>query len=127
MPLDVEAARRKADLLRGLHRGEGLLLLPNAWDCMSARVFEDCGFPAIATTSAGIAWALGCPDGERLGREETAEAVARVAGAVSVPVTADVEAGYGDSPPAFPRPASWRRWACGAPAWGRGPRGRSWG
>ena len=77
-----------------------MLLLPNAWDCMSARVFEDCGFPAIATTSAGIAWALGYPDGERLGRDETAEAVARIAGAVSVPVTADVEAGYGDSPPA---------------------------
>jgi 2-methylisocitrate lyase-like PEP mutase family enzyme len=98
--LDVEASRRNADLLRGLHRGEGLLILPNAWDCMSARVFEDCGFPAIATTSAGIAWALGCPDGERLGRDEMAETVARVAGAVSAPVTADVEAGYGATPEA---------------------------
>lgn len=95
MLLDAEASRRKADLLRGLHHGEGLLLLPNAWDCMSARVFEGCGFPAIATTSAGIAWALGYPDGERLGRGETAEAVARIVDAVSVPVTADAEAGYG--------------------------------
>jgi 2-methylisocitrate lyase-like PEP mutase family enzyme len=83
--------------LRGLHHGERLLVLPNAWDAMSARVFEDCGFPAIATTSAGIAYALGFPDGERLGRDEMAEATARIAGAVSVPVTADVEAGYGDS------------------------------
>ena len=87
----------KAELLRGLHHGERLLVLPNAWDGMSARVFEDCGFPAIATTSAGIAYALGYPDGERLGRDEMAEATARIAGAVSVPVTADVEAGYGDS------------------------------
>jgi 2-methylisocitrate lyase-like PEP mutase family enzyme len=65
---------------------------------MSARVFEGCGFPAIATTSAGVAWAMGCPDGERLGREEMAGAVARIAGVVSVPVTADAEAGYGPSP-----------------------------
>ena len=49
----------KADLLRGLHGGEQLLVLPNAWDGMSARVFEDYGFPAVATTSAGIAYALG--------------------------------------------------------------------
>ena len=98
MLLDVEVLRRKANLLRGLHHGEGLLLLPNAWDCVSARIFEDCGFPAIATTSAGVAWALGYPDGERLGRDEMAGAVSRIAGAVSVPVTADVEAGYGGSP-----------------------------
>ena len=90
----------KVDLLRGLHGGETLLVLPNAWDGMSARVFEDCGFPAIATTSAGISYALGYPDGEYLGRDEMAEATARIAGAVSVPVTADVEAGYGDSPQA---------------------------
>lgn len=96
--MDVEESRRKADLLRRLHLGDGLLVLPNAWDCASARVFEDCGFPAIATTSAGIAWAMGYPDGERLGREDMAEATARTAGAVSVPVTADVEAGYGISP-----------------------------
>ena len=51
-----------------------MLVLPNAWDGMSARVFEDCGFPAIATTSAGIAYAFGYPDGERLGRDEMAEA-----------------------------------------------------
>lgn len=83
--------------MRGLHGGREVLVLPNAWDPMSARVFEDCGFPAIATTSAGIAYALGYPDGEYLDRGEMSEATARIAGAVSVPVTADVEAGYGDS------------------------------
>ena len=96
----TETQRAKAERLRELHRGEGVLVLPNAWDSLSARVFEDCGFPAIATTSAGIAYALGYPDGERLNREEMAEATARIVGAVSVPVTADVEAGYGSSPEA---------------------------
>jgi 2-methylisocitrate lyase-like PEP mutase family enzyme len=98
--LDVVKLRAKADLLRELHHGDELLVLPNAWDRISARVFEDCGFPAIATTSAGIAWTYGYPDGERLGRDEMAEATARIAGAVSVPVTADVEAGYGTTPEA---------------------------
>jgi 2-methylisocitrate lyase-like PEP mutase family enzyme len=96
----LDVVKAKADLLLGLHHGYELLVLPNAWDCMSARVLEDCGFPAIATTSAGIAWAFGYPDGEGLGREEMAEATARIAGAVSVPVTADAEAGYGATPDA---------------------------
>ena len=90
--------RSKAQWLGELHREGDMLVLPNAWDGMSARVFEDCGFPAIATTSAGIAYAFGYPDGERLGRDEMVEATARIAGAVSVPVTADVEAGYGNRP-----------------------------
>lgn len=96
--MDVEMQRAKAERLRGLHRSSAVLVLPNAWDASSARVFEDCGFPAVATTSAGIAWALGFPDGELLGRDEVAEATARMVAAVSVPVTADVEAGYGDTP-----------------------------
>jgi len=70
-----------------------ILVLPNAWDAMSARVFESCGFRAVATTSAGIAYALGYPDGERLTRDEMAEATARVARAIEAPVSADVEAG----------------------------------
>jgi 2-methylisocitrate lyase-like PEP mutase family enzyme len=95
-----ETQRQRAERLRELHRGGGILVLPNAWDAMSARVFEDCGFPAVATTSAGIAYALDYPDGERLTRDEMAGVTARIAGAVSVPVTADVEAGYGSSPEA---------------------------
>ncbi len=88
----------KAARLRELHLGPDILLLPNAWDVASARIFEDAGFPAIATTSAGIAAALGYPDGESIPREQMIAAVRRIAAAVSVPVTADMEAGYGDSP-----------------------------
>jgi len=96
--MNVETKRAKAERLRGLHRRESILVLPNAWDPLSARAFESCGFPAVATTSAGIAYSFGYPDGERLGRGEMAEATTRIVGAVSVPVTADVEAGYGPSP-----------------------------
>jgi len=60
--------REKADAFRALHQGPRLLVLPNAWDVASARLVEEAGFPAIATTSAGIAWALGYPDGERISR-----------------------------------------------------------
>nr|WP_117300957.1 isocitrate lyase/phosphoenolpyruvate mutase family protein [Paracidobacterium acidisoli] len=81
---------------RALHRGPEILVLPNAWDVASARVFEAAGFPAIATTSAGIAFSRGYPDGQAISRDEMLDMVARIASAVSVPVTADVEAGYGD-------------------------------
>jgi 2-methylisocitrate lyase-like PEP mutase family enzyme len=70
-------------------------VLPNAWDVASARVVEELGYPAIATTSAGIANVLGYPDGEHISRDEMLEMVARIARAVRVPVTADMEAGYG--------------------------------
>jgi 2-methylisocitrate lyase-like PEP mutase family enzyme len=86
----------KATILRNMHQGPRILVLPNAWDVASARIFEDAGFPAIATTSAGIANALGYPDVERISRDEMLWMVKRIAQAVSVPVTADVEAGYGD-------------------------------
>src|SRR5688500_3519054 len=87
--------KAKAELLRALHAGPDILLLPNAWDVASARVFEEAGFPAIATTSAGIAASLGYPDGERISRGEMAKAVGRIAAAVRVPVSADLEGGYG--------------------------------
>jgi 2-methylisocitrate lyase-like PEP mutase family enzyme len=63
--MGTETQREKAERLREPHLGGGILVLPNAWDAMSARVFESCGFGAVATTSAGIAYALGYPDGER--------------------------------------------------------------
>ncbi len=87
----------KAKLFLELHRSEHPLVLPNAWDVASARIFEEAGFPAIATTSAGIANALGYADGERISRAEMLDMVARIAKAVRVPVTADMEAGYGDA------------------------------
>ncbi len=73
-----------------------MLVLPNAWDCASARVFEEAGFPAIGTTSAGVAFSLGYPDGQCIRPEEMLWAVKRIANCVDVPVTADLEAGYDD-------------------------------
>jgi 2-methylisocitrate lyase-like PEP mutase family enzyme len=73
-------------------------VLPNAWDAASARIVEAAGFPAIATTSAGIAFSLGDRDGEQISREEILSVVARIARAISLPVSADMEAGYGDRP-----------------------------
>lgn len=87
----------KAGLLRRLHQGPPILVLPNAWDVASARVFERAGFPALGTTSAGIAYVLGYPDGQRVSRGEMLEMVGRIARAVKIPVTADVEAGYADA------------------------------
>src|SRR5450759_2922700 len=92
----MESHTDKAIQFRQLHRGPGMLILPNAWDVASARIFEEAGFPAIATTSAGIANALGYPDGQRIPRSEMLDMVARIAHATRVPVTADIEAGYGD-------------------------------
>jgi len=88
----------KAKLFLSLHHGPHILVLPNAWDVASARIFEDAGFPAIATTSSGIANSLGYPDGQVIRRDEMLEVVARIVRAVSVPVTADMEAGYGKTP-----------------------------
>src|ERR1700723_1858914 len=86
----------KTEKLRRLHHGPKILVLPNAWDAASARIFEDAGFPAIATTSAGAAFSLGYPDGQLIPRHEMLAAVKRIAGSVKIPVTADLEAGYED-------------------------------
>ena len=81
-----------------MHRIARILVLPNTWDVASSRVIEDAGFEAIATSSAGVAFSLGYPDGQRISRSEMMAAVARIARAVKIPVTADSEAGYGDRP-----------------------------
>lgn len=73
------------------------LVLVNAWDAASARIMEAAGAPAIATTSAGVAWSLGRSDGDALTRAEAVGAVRRIVDAVSVPVSADIEGGYLDS------------------------------
>jgi 2-methylisocitrate lyase-like PEP mutase family enzyme len=86
---------RAAELL-ALHHAEEPLVLPNAWDPASAAVIARAGAKAIATSSAGVAWALGYPDGELIGRDEMLEAVARIGRAVDIPVTADLERGYDD-------------------------------
>jgi 2-methylisocitrate lyase-like PEP mutase family enzyme len=93
--------RDRAAAFRRLHQREAgaILVLPNAWDVMSARLVEEAGARAIATTSAGISWSLGRPDGQGLSRTEMLDAVRRIASAVRLPVTADVEGGYGKGTP----------------------------
>ena len=94
---------QQSELFRNKHRGPRLLLLPNAWDAMSARLFVAAGFDAIATTSGGVAWSLGYADGEQTPWAEVIAATARIVRVARVPVTADIEAGYGDAPDAVMR------------------------
>jgi len=95
--MDIRRQAEKAEQFRKLHHGPRLLFLPNAWDVASARILEECGHPAIATSSAAVAFSLGYPDGQRISRDEMLEMCGRIARAVDVPVTADLEAGYGTS------------------------------
>ncbi|HEY3916184.1 MAG TPA: isocitrate lyase/phosphoenolpyruvate mutase family protein [Stellaceae bacterium] len=96
--MEKNEQRRRAETFRALHRAPPALLLPNAWDALSAGIFAKAGYPAIATTSGGLAWALGFADGEQAPWPEVVAATARIVAAVGVPVTADIEAGYGETP-----------------------------
>ena len=87
-----------AERLRALHHGPEPLVLPNAWDAATARAVVEAGFPVVATSSVAVAHALGWEDGEQVPPDEMFAAIARIARAVEVPVTADIEAGYGLSP-----------------------------
>lgn len=98
--MDRDLAAR-AERLRSLHHSAGVLVLPNAWDVASARALAAAGFPALATTSAGLVESLGHEDGEHAPVEEVLAAIARICDAVSVPVTADLEGGYGLEPDAL--------------------------
>lgn len=91
---------QQAERFRGMHRGPALLLLPNAWDALSARIFAAAGFAAIATTSGGVSWAIGYADGEAAPWDEVVAATRRIVRSVPLPVTADIEAGFGDTPQA---------------------------
>ncbi|MGP8159249.1 MAG: isocitrate lyase/phosphoenolpyruvate mutase family protein [Thermoplasmata archaeon] len=88
----------RAEAFRALHHRSRVLVLPNAWDVPSARVLEDAGFPAVATSSAGLMVSLGYRDGEEMPRHELAAAVGRIARKLSVPLSVDVVAGYGRTP-----------------------------
>ncbi|MEU6208950.1 isocitrate lyase/phosphoenolpyruvate mutase family protein [Streptomyces sp. NPDC047023] len=90
----------RATAFADLHTPSAPLALANAWDVASARIVEASGAPAVATTSAGVAWSLGSPDGDALARDRALDLIARVAAAVSVPVTADIEGGFGADPAA---------------------------
>ena len=87
----------RVETFRRLH-ADGILVLPNAWDAASARLFEEAGARAIATSSSGVANALGYPDGDAVPRELVLQALARITRVVGVPVSADVEGGYGATP-----------------------------
>lgn len=100
--MDTAIQRERAEAFRDRHtdQTQGPLVLPNSWDVASSLVYESTGFAAIGTTSAGIAAALGAPDGERVSRSEMLTVVERIAHGVDVPVSADIEAGYGATPDA---------------------------
>ncbi len=83
---------------RRLH-GSRPLVLPNAWDAASALLMQQAGAKAIATTSAGVSWSHGCLDGQKLTRDEMLAAIGRIVRAVDVPVTSDIEGGYGEGSP----------------------------
>ena len=92
-----DAQQAQAEKLRALHAA-GVLILANAWDAGSAAMIALAGAPAIATTSGGISWSLGRCDGQRLTRAEMIERIREIAAAVTIPVTADIEGGYGPGP-----------------------------
>jgi 2-methylisocitrate lyase-like PEP mutase family enzyme len=97
-PTQTVDLRSRCDLLRSLHTPGAPLLLPNAWDVATARAVVAAGFPVVATTSAGVAGALGYEDHEGAPGDEMLAAAARIARGVEVPVTVDAEAGYGMQP-----------------------------
>ena len=92
----IAAANAKSRKLRELVRAPEILVMPGAYDVLSALLFEQLGFKAIQGTSGGIAAALGYPDGEVMSRDLTVEITGKIVEAVSVPVNADAERGYGD-------------------------------
>ena len=96
--MDVAAQKAKAETFRALHAGPEILVLANTSDVAAARVVVEVGFKAVATSSAGVAWALGHADGENIAREDMLFMVRRIAAGVAVPVSADMEAGYGPGP-----------------------------
>jgi len=98
--MEITEQVRNAQILAELHRSDDPLLLPTAWDVASAAAIAGVGAKAIGTTSAGVAWSLGIPDGACLGAKRAAAVIERITAAVRLPVSADIEAGYGDHPDA---------------------------
>lgn len=93
-PFVAKQQKKLAESFHALHRAEQPLILQNAWDCTSAKMAEQAGFSAIATTSSGISWANGYRDGEHIPPEIMVEAVQKIARVVAIPVSVDMEAGY---------------------------------
>ena len=95
--METQTQKVKAEQFRELHQGPRVLVLANVWDVATARLVEEAGFQAIATSSAAVANSWGFPDGQQISRTEMLSVVERIAKRVQVPVSADLEAGYGDS------------------------------
>lgn len=97
--MDREVHHTKANRFLALHTADQLLVLPNIWDTLGARIVEAKGFPAVATTSAAISSSLGYRDGEKIRRSTLFDIIERITKSVDIPVTVDIESGYGDSIP----------------------------
>lgn len=95
--MNKRSQKEKAEALLSLHMDGGLLVLPNIWDPIGARILEAKGYPAVATASAAMSASLGYKDGEKISRSTLIDLLGRVARSVDVPVTADIETGYGES------------------------------
>lgn len=95
--MNLRSQRNKADVLLSLHTNRKLLVLPNVWNPIGARILEKKGYPAVATASAAISASLGYQDGEKIKRATALDLIARIARSVDVPVTADIETGYAES------------------------------
>ena len=93
----MESQEEKAEEFRALHHAKHILVLPNCWDVPSARVFEEAGFPAVATSSAALMASLGYPDGEIISKVELVSAVKKIAKSLSVPLSVDLVAGFGET------------------------------
>ena len=96
--MNMASQKEKAQAFLELHHQKEILVLPNAWDVPSARVFENAGFPAVATSSAGVMVSLGYEDGEDISKEEFLSATRRIARVLSIPLSADIVAGFGETP-----------------------------
>lgn len=96
--MNIQAQRDKAKRLLDLHHQQSLLVLPNIWDPLGARLLQDSGYPAAATASAAVAYSQGFDDGENIPFQRMLEIIGSIASAVDIPVTADVESGYAETP-----------------------------
>ena len=95
--METGTLAEKAELFRQMHHGPRVLVLANVWDVATARLIETAGFGAVGTSSAAIAHSMGYPDDQRISRAEMLAVVERIANHVALPVSADLEAGYGES------------------------------
>ncbi|MCH6559605.1 isocitrate lyase/phosphoenolpyruvate mutase family protein [candidate division KSB1 bacterium] len=96
--MDKTTQIQKAEKFLALHEDPKLLVLPNIWDPLGARLLEGLGYPAVATASAAVAYSLGYDDGQKIKFDAMLDVIERIASSVAVPMTADIERGYAEHP-----------------------------